>query len=251
MSMLSLLLTLHSAAHILWVSITEWFRVAPMEITMAKATIASLVATNIDSLRDMSHSELFAWSRTNGLDSAAGFSNFKKQLLANGIDYEAMRTSARAGQRADLEAQATAGVTLYCDAKARTNRFAICDAAGAPVWYGRFFDDDRDYDGEQSSGEMAAAKKAVWLAGKIRDAIGAPTLRLALKVDAEWLVFANRVADGAEGGGKARALGELARKLNLLLTVEWIAGSENPADQYTVAQGYLRWQDADLKSLVS
>jgi hypothetical protein len=142
-------------------------------------------------------------------------------------------------------------LTMFSDAKARKDRFAICDAVGKPLWFGKFFDNDKDYNGEQSSGEMAAAKKAVWLTSKIKEAVGADTIRLTLKVDAEWLTYANGVALGDEGaGGKARALGFAARRLGVDLWVEHIRGVDNPADAYTVGTGFKSWKKNDLKALV-
>ena len=85
---------------------------------------------------------------------------------------------------ARLEANATASLTLYCDAKANNDRFAICDKGGNPVWHGRFFATDHDYNGEQSSREIAAARKAVWLAAKVKETLGLSAIKLALKVDA-------------------------------------------------------------------
>lgn len=134
------------------------------------------------------------------------------------------------------------GVELCSDAKASNSRFGITTADGEPVWYGRFFDDDRDFNGEQSSGEMAAAKKAVWLASKFAEKIGR-SVKLNLKVDAEWLVWANAVRAGGKSGGKARELGEAAERLGVRLRVEHIPGVENPADEYTICSGFLRWQD--------
>lgn len=145
-------------------------------------------------------------------------------------------------------------LTLITDAKASKNRYAVCDGAGKPLWHGRFFDGDHDYNGEQSSGEMAAAKKAVWLASKIRERCGADSMELTLLVDAKWLTWANSV--GAEGdngktGGKARALGETAKRLGVKLHVEHIPGESNPADAYTICTGYKRWQDNDFDALVA
>lgn len=217
---------------------------------MPKITTKALVQANLEALRGMAHGELFAWSRTNGLDSRAGFSTFKKALLAEGIDYDALRAEKHAARAAETEVKATASLILFADAKARTSRFAICNAKGEPVWYGRFFGDDRDFNGEQSSGEMAAAKKAVWFASKIKDTIGAEAIRLTLKIDAEWLTWANEVRSGGTSGGKARPLGEMAQRLGVVLTVEHIAGVSNPADQYTVASGFKKWQDNDLTALV-
>jgi hypothetical protein len=135
---------------------------------------------------------------------------------------------------------------MFSDAKARTNRFAICDAAGQPLWVGKFFENDRDYNGEQSSAEIAAAKKAVWLASKIKETVGATTIRLTLKVDAEWLAYANNVARNVDGGGRALA----AERLGVELDVEWVRGVENPADRFTVGRAFKSWKDNDLKALI-
>jgi len=221
-------------------------------IKMAKLTIKSKTLAALEELRGMDHRDLTGWAKGNGMDSAAGFSAFKKALLENGIDFDALRQEARGAQGAALAAQATASLTLFSDAKAKNDRFGICDKSGNPVWYGKFFDNDRDYNGEQSSGEMAAAKKAVWLASKVKEAIGAPALALTLKVDAEWLCWANAVRMGAKSdvGGKARPLGEMAQKLGVVLTVEHIPGTENPADKYTVCTGFLKYSETDIKTLV-
>jgi hypothetical protein len=143
----------------------------------------------------------------------------------------------------------TAYLTLYADAKARTKRFAICSGKENPVWYGTFF--GWEYDGEQSSGEMAAAKKAVWLASKVKEIVGADITQLTLKVDAEWLTWANQVTKGKAGGGKARALGEYAQQVNVVLNVVQVPGAENPADQYTVTSGFKKWRDNKWSVIVA
>ena len=112
-----------------------------------------------------------------------------------------------------------------------------------------FFSDDRDYDGSQWSGELTAAKKAVWLASKVKEAIDTDTIKLTLKVDAEWLCHANNVKSGDRGGGRARELGLAARRLGVKLEVEWIPGVQNPADRFTLATGYKGWKENYLKDL--
>lgn len=215
-----------------------------------KTPVREIVGQNIDELRNMTtHKELFDWAKAHGIDSAAGFASFKKSLLVGGIDYEALRAGVNKEHAAAGAASATHVVTLYSDAKAKFDRFGITDANGNPVWFGKFFDDDRDYNGEQSSGEMAAAKKAVWLASKVKDAIGAQAIRLELFVDAEWLCYANNVEAGEASGGKARALAYAAQRLGVVLNVNWIQGTENPADKFTTCAGFKKWQDTDLASL--
>ena len=157
--------------------------------------------------------------------------------------YEKERGCSLPAKRNTLPA-ATKSLVFYSDAKASRDRFGITDRAGDPVWHGRFFDDDRDYDGEQSSGEMAAAKKAVWLAGKIAGAAG-ETVALTLFVDAEWLLWANAYfSPGKKVGGKARALAEAAVRAGIHLRVEHVAGADNPADAYTVCHGYQKYDVA-------
>lgn len=208
-------------------------------------TIGQKVNEAIDHLRTLDQPGLTAWAKSNSMDSRAGFSQFKKALLANGINYDALRSARLQEKREAIRAAVTHEVTLFSDAKASLSRFAIVSENREPVWFGRFFDDDRDFNGEQSSGEMAAAKKAVWLASKIAQTVGG-VVKLHLKVDAEWLVWAN-ATDGS--GGKAVALRAHAEKLGVALFVEHIPGTDNPADQYTVCDGYKKWQDTDLSAL--
>ena len=218
-------------------------------MTTAKQTKKQLVAENAEALKAMSVAELTQFGRDHGCDSRAGFAAYKKALAEIGIDFDALRDQRREEKAEARQAACTHEVTLISDAKARTQRFGITDAAGNPVWFGRFFDDDRDFNGEQSSGEMAAAKKAVWLARQIGNAVGAQAVKLTLKVDAEWLTWAN--GTDAKVGGKARALREQAERCNICLEVVHIAGASNPADALTVCSGYKKWQDNDLAALAS
>jgi hypothetical protein len=209
-------------------------------------TIKDKVTTNIELLATFNHIQLRDWAKANGMDSAPGFARFKTALKTNGIDYAALRQASRAIDQAKTEALCTHQVTFYSDAKAKNDRFAICDKGGEPVWHGQFFD-DRNYNGEQSSGEMAAALKAVWLASKVKEALGAETLKLILKVDAEWLCWANDT-DGK--GGKAVKLAQEAKRFGLLLEIEHVYGTQNPADHYTLEKkGFKKWQDNDLVNL--
>jgi len=216
--------------------------------TTKKKTAKQIVAEQIDALRPLDVAGLTAAGKAAGFDSRSGFAAWKKALAAAGVDYNAMRNERRAEKKTDRESAVTHEVTLYSDAKARTGRFAICDAAGRAVWYGRFFASDRDFNGEQSTGEMAAAKKAVWLAGKIAEAVGG-RVRLTLRVDAQWLLWAN-VTD-PKRGGKAKELRRAAERADVVLAVEYVAGVDNPADAWTVCRSFQRWQDSHLPSLAT
>jgi hypothetical protein len=207
-----------------------------------KKTIAQQVAEAESLLRTLgTHTELREWAIKNGMDNRSAFPKFKAALLNIGIDYDKIKTGIHAMKAAEVENAITHEVTLYTDAKASAGRYGICDKIGNVVMHGRFFDDDDA--GEQSRAELCAAKKAVWLASKIKEAVGATAIKLTLLVDAQWLVWQDHA------GQKGYVLTQMARKYNIQLSVEWIPGSENPADKWTVASGYKKWSDNDLVSL--
>jgi hypothetical protein len=200
-----------------------------------------MVEADSDVLVKASRQELVAWAESHGIDNRSAWGRYKAALReVVGVNFDALRNVERRSQADVLENSVTHRLVLYSDAKASKERFGICGPDRAPVWYGRFFPDDPDFDGEQSSGEMAAAKKAVWLASKVAEALGG-TVALDLRVDAEWLCWAN-ATDGR--GGKAQVLANAARRLGVALTVSHIPGTQNPADKWTIADGYQRWQDA-------
>lgn len=155
-----------------------------------------------------------------------------------GPDYYALRGEVRAASAEQLRADVTHEVTLFVDAKARCQRFAICNDAGKVAWYGVFFEDDQSFSygdrNEQSACECAAARKAIWFASKIKEAAGAKAIRLHLNVDAQWLCTL---------AGKAMILASDARRFNIDLDMNWISGTSNPADQWTTASGYKKWNE--------
>jgi hypothetical protein len=83
-----------------------------------------------------------------------------------GLDYYAARGEDRAASVDALRQSVTHEVALFVDAKARCQRFAICDADGDAVWFGIFYEDDQSFSygdrNEQSACECAAARKAIW-----------------------------------------------------------------------------------------
>ncbi|MHB1762656.1 MAG: hypothetical protein ACYCS4_07955 [Acidimicrobiales bacterium] len=204
-------------------------------------TIKDYVEADKESLANASRAELVAWANTHGIDNRSAWGRYKVALReVVGVDFDALRNAERGARATALAGSATHRLVLFTDAKASKSRFAVCGPDREVVWYGRFFDDDPDFNGEQSSGEMAVAKKAIWLASKVAERLGA-VVALELRVDAEWLTWAN-ATDGR--GGKARALANTAERLGVALCVTHIPGTENPADKWTVADGYQRWQDA-------
>lgn len=203
-------------------------------------TIKDRVETDKEALAGADRPALVAWAEQHGVTNRSAWGRYKQALReVLDVDFDALRRADKEAKRLATAAAATRRLTLYSDAKASAGRYGVCGPDGEPVWHGRFFDNDRDFDGEQSSGEMAAAKKAVWLASKVSERLGEP-IALELRVDAEWLCWATST-DGR--GGKALELGWAADRLGVALDVVHIPGTENPADRYTVTKGYLRWQD--------
>lgn len=133
-------------------------------------------------------------------------------------------------------------LTLYSDGKSGRGQFGITNKEGYPLWYGKYNIDDINYSGTQPSCEIEAAKKAVELVKEISEEIN-ETISLNLFVDAEWLLWANEVKNGSKKGGQARPLGELALNNDIYLTVAWIKGTDNPADEYTICEGEYKEKD--------
>lgn len=205
-------------------------------------TIKDKVSANVELLKGMkTHTELRQWAIANQMDNRSAFPKFKTALNEIGLDYDQIKTGIFAEKKEELINKINYSVTLYSDAKASAGKFGITNADGNVLWYGRFFDNEDA--GEQSSAELEAAKKAVWLTSKIKEAIGEPAIELLLYVDAEWLTYQDH------SGQKGYALTQLARKHNIDLHVHWISGKENPADEWTTANGYKKWSDNNLKTL--
>lgn len=214
---------------------------------MAKVSLTEQhVLENIELLKTLDYKGLVSHAATY-FHTRAAWASFKKFLQKHGIDYAGLQAAHWAGKAADTEA-AFAGakkLVLYSDAKAKNNRFGVCDRNGHPLWYGQFYDPVE----EQSAAEMEAAKKAVWLSSQIGQRAG-QQIELHLVVDAEWLTW----ADAGDGrGGKAVALAHAAERAGVKLVTHWVSGQKNPADEYTICRGYLKWQEglpADVTGLL-
>lgn len=126
-------------------------------------------------------------------------------------------------------------VTLFVDAT--PSRYCVCAHDGAPVWFGIFFDNEGVAD--SNTGELEAAKKAVWLASKAKDELCLPSLKVVIKTDSTYVA---KVA--------LEEVRESARRNRVdAVEVELIPGAENPADEKTRSKGFQRWSDFDLNKL--
>lgn len=215
---------------------------------MKTLTVKQTVEANRDEfLAAKTSAELKALFSKHGLATQHRWSKAVAAVIEiGGLDYYVARDGAHKATADELSASVTHEVELYVDAKARCQRFGITDSAGAVLWHGIFFDDDRSFSygdrNEQSACECAAARKAIWLASKIAESAGTKAIRLTLNVDANWLVTL---------AGKASILASDARRFNIELKMQWVEGVRNPADQWTTASGFKKWSDNDLASLAS
>ena len=210
--------------------------------TSKTLTIKDKVIAAKDELTKMTtHGELRNWAISNGMDNRSAFPKFKDALNEIGMDYDEIKQGIKKVKEEELQSKLKYQVELFVDAKASAGMYGITDKDGNVLWYGKFFPDDDA--GEQSRAELAAAKKAVWLASKIKEAINQEAIELYLNVDAQWLIYQDHA------GQKGYALTSLANKYNIKLHVQWVKGTENPADEWTTASGYKKWADNDLKSL--
>lgn len=210
-------------------------------------TIEENVINNIKILKEMNIKELNLWGKEQGYNTAQSFGRFKKMLEKNNIPYLKLRYEYNEKKYDELKNKVKYEVTLITDGSAKHNKFAITNKNGEPLWFGKFFSSDLDYNGEQSTSEMAAAKKGVWLAHKVAKAIGEDIIELNLKTDAQWLCWATDFRHNK--GGKAKNLKRLADKYNVILNVEHIEGSANPADKYSRNIGFKKWSDNNLAEL--
>jgi len=207
-----------------------------------KQTIKQRVIASVDFLKSLTTTkELRNWALQNGMDNRSAFPKFKAALEEIGVSYYGMKSEMIASAAAALEEQIKHEVTLYVDAKASAGRYGICDGEGEVLWHGRFFDNDDA--GEQSEAELCAAEKAVWLASKIKEAVGATAIKLNLMVDAQWLTYQDHT------GQKGYKLTHQARKFNIKLNVEWLPGTINPADKWTTSSGFKKWSQNNLAAM--
>ncbi|MBL0319662.1 MAG: hypothetical protein IPP74_10315 [Alphaproteobacteria bacterium] len=198
------------------------------------SSIHDLVKGWLDVLKGLDQPGLNEWAKRQGLDNKGSFIQFKKALLQHGIDYNALRNAYHAERANQLAAICTHELTLITDADKSLNRYAVCDGHGGVLWHGKFFEHEP---ATQFEAEIEAAKKALWLAGKVKERIGAQGIRLTIKLDAEWLSFQGDVLKGQ------------ARKNNIELHMINVPGVENPADKWTTETGFKKWQENDLSIL--
>lgn len=211
------------------------------------AEIDSLIAEHKAELKAMeSHKELNAFAETHSLMTKQDFPKFKHCLLKIGVRYDQLRQAYRESYEASLEEKAAelaestdvATVCLWSAASEGddgSGAFAVVDFDDIPVWYGRFFDNDRiRVAGDLISAEQSAADKAVWIAHKALEAAGHDTGRAIITTTCPDLDVPALRISGA--------------RLNI--GVDVMVDDDQRAVEMSEAPGYKKWQDNDLAALV-
>lgn len=127
-------------------------------------------------------------------------------------------------------------ITLYCKVEPSLNCFVICNQDGKVVWSESFSASPI----EPSACDIEAAKKAVYLAKKIREKHNLSSIYLTLIVGSNWLSLSDNKDYYDELAWK---LLHLAEKYNVVLSVEHIPRKESPVDEYTVDRVYVDYKD--------
>jgi len=197
--------------------------------------IQGLLEENEADLRGMNHVQLTRWAKDNGIDDGYSFTIFKNKLEEIGISYSALREEAEANAAAETASGLCGSVTLCVSADATTQKFAIATLDGKPVWYGKFFDNDVDFNGNQISADFSVAKKAIWLASKITESVGGVSIHLTLRVSQ----FAQHdVTELTQIG--------IQRRVAVTLDIQ----DENPSVKFVRFSGFKKWADNDLSALI-
>ena len=205
--------------------------------------IAAIVAENAEDLKELtSHGDLFRWAKDNDLATKTKFPKFKSELRKQiGHDYDELRAIAKESYEQDIQQKAQElnekaeqgpRLVLNTAGDAEVGTYAVC-AGESVLWYGDFFEDDKDYEeGDQTSADVSAMKKAVWLATKIKEAAEAETLMLELHVVNHEVPVPTSACV----------------KAGLGLDFQIIDGV--PANEWCRENGYKSWRQVSLPELV-
>ncbi|MCG7635300.1 hypothetical protein MHN80_23585 [Gordonia McavH-238-E] len=202
-------------------------------------TARDSVRDNADTLKAMTtHSELFTWAQDHGIDTGSLFRKWKTELRKQlHVDYDDLRQKAFDTRLAEMDAAADTApqVTLYAAGDSEVNSFAVCSEHGEDPWYGEFHDNDRVDD--QDSADLAAARKAIYLAGRAREDKKLDLIGLRL------VVSNHRIT--------SRALQRDILRHSVFVTVEVIDnGEDNPALEVCRMPGFRTWREVSLTDLL-
>jgi hypothetical protein len=199
---------------------------------------AAAVRDAADHLRTASTADLRAWAETEGLFSRSLWPKVKRELYKQlDVDYDALRTAESEQVTVEVAQAAESAplVELYAAGDERGS-FAVVGDGEDTAWYGTFHAKDAIFKrGDQDSADDSAAGKAAFLAGKLRDELGAPAIRLILHIS-------NPNVDGTR-------LAAIAAKHGVHLEQLEIA-DDNPASVWCEVPGHRAWQAIRLTDLL-
>jgi hypothetical protein len=185
------------------------------------------------------HRAIRAWADEHNLVGRSQWPKVKTELRKQlGIDYEQLREDTLARESDELAAasEQAATVRLFVAADAEIGTYAISSASDdTEAWYNTFHSKDRTYRrNDDLSAERSALDKAVFLAGKVREALEVPAINLVAMTSHPDLTADDVAAN--------------AIRHKVALTVEHV--EQNPAVALCAAAGYREWREIRLPSLV-
>lgn len=203
-------------------------------------TAAAAVAEHADRLRAATtHREIRAWADEAKVTGKRMWPKVKTELRKQlDIDYDALRTATTDREAAEVSAAAALldvpAIELYAAGDAECDSFAVVAVGDErDSWYGDFHPKDTIYRGDDLTAELSAADKAVYLAGRARDAQGLDAVKLHLFI--------------SHPDVDTTALAATAARNRVAVEVE--VTDMNPAVAMCRAPGYRQWREVKLTSL--
>ncbi|QCB51799.1 hypothetical protein E5720_17595 [Rhodococcus sp. PAMC28707] len=199
---------------------------------------AAAVQEAQEQLRAADTTALRSWAEAAGLFTRSMWPKIKRELYKQlDRDYDALRTQ-ESEQVTDEVAEAAASaplIKLYAAGDERGS-FAVVGDGEETAWYGTFHAKDAIFRrGDQVSADDSAAGKAAFLAGKLREELGVPAIRLILHIS-------NPDVDGARIAAVAAKHGVHLAELDIT--------DENPASVWCEVPGHRAWQEIRLTDLL-
>jgi hypothetical protein len=199
---------------------------------------AAAVRDASQDLRTADTASLRAWAEQTGLFSRSMWPKIKRELYKQlDVDYDTLRAQ-EGEQVAEQVAEAAVSAPLIELFTAGDERgsFAVVGNGEDTAWYGTFHAKDAVFrHGNQDSADDSAAGKAAFLAGKLRDELGVPAIRLILHIS-------NPNVDGTRLAAIAAKSGVHLERLDI--------DDDNPAAVWCEVPGHRAWQAIRLSDLL-
>ncbi|GAB93459.1 hypothetical protein [Gordonia rhizosphera] len=205
-------------------------------------TARDAVRDNATELSAMtSHLDLLEWAKAHGIDTGSLFAKFKAELRKQlHIDYDAVRqrTCDARWEQMRQHARSVAQIVLYAAGDGEVASFAVCSADGEDPWYGDFHDNDNVAADDQDAADIAAARKAIYLAGQARTLAQLDVIGLRLVVSNHRVTTDTVQRD--------------CLRHDVFVSIDVVDDDEdNPALQVCRLPGFRGWRDVSLTDLLT